>query len=319
MKGEGGSVRDGLSTRVRGVVKTAWQFLLQASDRRFSAVVTVPLVLTIVAASVLPFLIMLWYSFSDFSFTLPDHDGSFIGLQNYRHALIADERLWHSLRVTATFVAATLPAEFCLGFLVALLLHRSQRTQNYLVPAIALPALLAPVTVGLVWRLLLHGDYGPVAFVLQSAGWLQSGSILGDPTSAFWAAVGVDIWQWTPFVAVVLLTGLQTIPKSPSEAAMIDGATRWQIFRDITLPLLRPAIVVVLLFRFVDAFKEFDKIYVLTHGGPASGTEVISIYAWIVSFEHGDLGYGSAITLILFVFVAIVCNAVLLISRREWR
>lgn len=302
-----------------GQAKTVWRALLRLSDRRFSVVATVPLVITMAAASVLPFLIMLWYSFSDFSFTLPGHNGTFIGLQNYRRAFTVDDRLWHSLKVTATFVIATVPIEFSLGFLVALFLQARTRIQNYFIPAIALPALLAPVTVGLIWRLMLHGDYGPVAYVLQSTGWLQNGSILGDPTSAFWAVVAMDIWQWTPFVAVVLLTGLEGIPRLPYEAAMIDGASTWQIFRDITLPLLRPAIIVVLLFRFVDAFKEFDKIYVLTHGGPASSTEVISIYAWIVSFEHGDLGYGSAITLVLFVFVAIVCNAVLRISRKEWQ
>jgi multiple sugar transport system permease protein len=292
--------------------------LLRAADRHFSAMVTVPLVVTLAAAAVIPFLIMLRYSFTDFSFTLPGHDGSLIGWENYRRAFSDDQRLLASAGVTAVFIAVTLPLEFVLGLGVALLLHRSPNSQKYLVPAIALPALLAPVTVGLMWRLLLHGDYGPVAYLIQSAG-MGAGSILGDPRLAFWAVVVVDVWQWTPFVAIVLLTGLQVIPRLPYESAMIDGATDWQIFRSITMPLLRPAIVVVLLFRFVDAFKEFDKIFVLTRGGPASSTEVMSVYAWVVSFDHGELGYGSAVTLILFVAVAVVCNVVLLASRKEWR
>lgn len=306
-------------SRFHHALKSGWNSALRASDKHFFALVIGPIMITIAAAALLPFLIMLWYSFSDFSFTLPGHDGAFVGIENYRRVFSDDERLWNSIRVTGSFIAATLPIEFGLGLVIALLLQQSAKAQKFLVPVIALPALLAPVTVGLVWRLLLHGDYGPIAYLIQSAGWLQTGSILGDPKSAFWALVSIDVWQWTPFVAIVLLTGLQTIPLVPYEAAMIDGASEWQIFRDITLPLLRPAIIVVLLFRFVDAFKEFDKIFVLTHGGPASATELISIYAWVVSFEHGELGYGSAVTLILFVGIAIVCNIVLLMSRREWR
>jgi multiple sugar transport system permease protein len=291
---------------------------LRAGDRHFLALVTAPLLISLAAAALVPFLIMLRYSFTDISFTLPGHDGGFVGLENYRRALASDPRLLSSLGVTASFIAATLPVEFALGLAAALVLHRSPKAQKFLVPAIALPALLAPVTVGLVWRLMLHGDYGPVAYLLQSAG-LYEGSILGDPRLAFWSVVVVDVWQWTPFVAVVLLTGLQTIPRYLYESAMIDGASDWQVFRDITMPLLRPTVVVVLLFRFVDAFKEFDKIFVLTRGGPASSTEAISVYAWLVSFDHGELGYGSAITLILFVVVAISCSAVLFTARREWR
>jgi multiple sugar transport system permease protein len=176
---------------------------------------------------------------------------------------------------------------------------------------IALPVVLAPVTIGLIWKLLFHGDYGPAAHLLHGLGLFSESSILGTPTSAFWAVVLVEIWHWTPFFVVVLLAGLESIPPVTYEAARADGASEVLIFRLITLPLLRPVILVALIFRFLDSFKEFDKVFVLTHGGPSSATEFLSVYCWIVSFEHGEIGYGSAITGIAFLMLLATCGIVI--------
>jgi multiple sugar transport system permease protein len=145
------------------------------------------------------------------------------------------------------------------------------------------------------------------------------GLVLGLPKSAFIAVVAIDVWQWTPLFTLVLFSALHGLPASPFQAAQVDGAKPTKIFWTITLPLLRPAIVVVLLIRFMDSFKEFDKIFVLTRGGPASSTELLSVYAWIVSFDHGELGYGSSITVLIYLAIYLASVILFRIGRKDWR
>jgi multiple sugar transport system permease protein len=284
-------------------------------DDGFTRLVIVPLLVTLLSLAVLPFALMVWYGLTDLSFNLPGHDGTFVGLDNFRSAF-SDARLWASARTTLWFIAATVPVECILGFSTALMLNSESSVRRFYLPLIALPVVIAPVTVGLAWRLLLHGDYGPVAWLLLKSGLFKGGSILGETSSAFWAVVVVDIWQWTPFFTIVLLAALKAIPRQPYESAMIDGAGRRDLFLTITLPLIWPTVMIALLFRVIDSFKEFDKIFVLTQGGPASSTELLSIFVWIVSFEHGDLGYGSAVSLLMFLAVEFGC--LLLIWRRRY-
>ena len=179
--------------------------------------------------------------------------------------------------------------------------------------------LLAPVTVGMIWRLLLHGDYGPIGYYVSRMPALQIESVLGSPATAFMAVVFVDISQWTPFFAIVLLAGLHSLPQEPFQAAMVDGASRLRVFWTLTIPLLRPAITVALLIRLMDSFKEFDKIFVLTRGGPASATELVSVYTWIVSFEHGELSYGCAVTVLIYVMIYIASIGLFWTARKDWR
>ena len=273
--------------------------------------------LVLLAVAVVPFLIMLYTSLTDFSFSLPDHIGKFVGLANFRRALLSDPRLLSSLLKTVIYVAIAVPLEFILGLSIATLLQRTTIRRTLLMPGIALPVILAPVTVGVVWRLLLNGDYGPIGYLAHQIPAINKFSILGSASGAFFAAIAIDVWQWTPFFVIVLLAGLDSLPTLPREAAAVDGATDSQIFRTVTLPMLRPTILVALLFRSLDCLKEFDKVFVLTHGGPASGTEFISLYTWIVSFEHGELGYGSAITVILFIVVVLVVN--LCVAKLKFR
>lgn len=305
-------------TPANGTSSTLRTSMARFFDQYFVAVALGPVLALVVFAGLIPSLIMLWLSFTDFSFNLPGHDGSFIGFAHYIRAIADDERFHSSLIVQFVFVAVTVPLEFALGLACSLILWRSNAIARYALPIIVIPLILAPVTVGMIWRLLLHGDYGPVGYYVSRLPFGPQ-SVLGSPTSAFCALVLIDVWQWTPFFAVVLLTAMRALPAAPHRAALIDGASPWVVFTTVTLPLLRPAATVAILIRGIDSFKEFDKIFVLTRGGPASATELVSMYVWTVSFDHGDLGYGSALTVLVSLVIYFGSAVVFSIARRNWK
>jgi multiple sugar transport system permease protein len=293
--------------------------LAYVADRHFAKLALGPIIGLLTIAAVVPFAIMLALSFTDFSFNLPGHDGGFVGFANYLRAVLEDQRFHESLKLQTIFLACTLPVEFVMGLWISIGLWRSGAVSKQVLPLLAIPMLLAPVTVGMIWRLLLHGDYGPIGYYVTRMPALQIDSILGSPTTAFLAVAFVDIWQWTPFFAIVLLAGLHSLPQEPFQAAMVDGASRSRVLWTLTIPLLRPAITVALLIRFMDSFKEFDKIFVLTRGGPASATELVSVYTWIVSFEHGELSYGSAVTILIYLMIYVACVGLFWTARKDWR
>jgi multiple sugar transport system permease protein len=199
--------------------------------------------------------------------------------------------------------------EFILGFALAVLIFKFVARQRLLTTLLLIPMMLAPVAVGLIWRLLLQGDFGMVIYYLRAVGLLaQNATVLSQPALVFPAIVAIDIWQWTPFVTLVMLAGLMSLPRAPFEAAMMDGAGPMRIFIDVTLPLLRPIIALVLLLRGIDAFKEFDKVFIMTGGGPGTLTELVSIYAYRVNFRNWDLGYGAAVAFMVYLVVLILCS-----------
>ena len=289
------------------------------TDRHFGKLAVSPVLILLLTTALIPFVIMLWISFTDFSFNLPNHDGRWIGLNNYARALFHDERFRASLRIQGVFLVSTVPLECALGLLVAITIRASRSAGRIILPVLVVPMLLAPITVGMIWRLLLHGDYGLLGYYLGRLSFPGSGSILGTPTTAFAAVVLIDIWQWTPFFVIILLAGLYSMPEAPFQAARVDGASNGRIFRTLTLPLLRPAITVGVLIRAMDSFKEFDKISVLTRGGPASATELVSVYAWIVSFDHGELAYGSALTILVYLLIYFASTGLFWVGRKDWR
>jgi multiple sugar transport system permease protein len=277
-----------------------------------------PVMVLLAVFAVLPFALMLWYSLTDFSFTLPNRRG-FIGLENYQR-ILHDVRLRSSLGLTSLFVLLAVMIEATLGLGLALLLASNRRPNAIALAALCVPLVLPSVAVGLIWRLLLHGDYGLIGYPLASSGWLGAdASVLGSPTTAFLALVVSETWQWTPFFALVFFAGIQAQPKSPVEAARVDGATSLQVLRHVTLPLLRPTLFAAVVLRSLDAVKEFDKVFVLTRGGPASSTELFSLYVWIVSFDHGNLAYGSALTTLAYTALLILFGRAFKRFRPEWR
>ncbi len=227
----------------------------------------------------------------------------FIGFENYIRAF-QDRHFWNAMTVTATFVTAAVIVEFVIGFAVALLLNREFRARNYVLTLVLLPFMVTNVVIGITFKLLYNYDWGVVNYLLTQLG-LPALNWLGDTGTAMLGVVIADVWNTSAFFALILFAGLQALPHEPYEAARIDGANPRQVFWHITLPMLQPIIVVALLWRFVDTFKIFDVIYILTGGGPARATEVISIYAFRTGFSHFDLGYASAVSY-LMTFVMII-------------
>lgn len=218
--------------------------------------------------------------------------------------LLQDANFLNSVKITLWFVLLSVTIELAAGIILAIMVSNVESTTFRAV--LLLPMMTAPAAVGLIWRIIFQPMFGVlnmglVALGLPALGWLA------DPNLALISVVLVDVWQWTPFVYLILLSGLQSLPKEPFEAAIIDGASGWQVIRYITLPLLIPSIYIAALFRTLDAFKALDKFVTLTSGGPGNATEVVSLYIYKVSFRFLDLSYGAllaicaAIIVILFV------------------
>jgi trehalose/maltose transport system permease protein len=221
----------------------------------------------------------------------------FIGLRNYLF-LSGDDRFWNALKNTAYFTAASVSMEIVLGLSIALLLNRRFRLRNVVRAVVLIPWAVPTVVSARMWEWMYNADFGILNYILgRKINWL------GSPFWAMNAAVFMDVWKTTPFAAILLLAGLQVIPADLYRAAKVDGAGSWITFRKITLPLLKPVLLIVLIFRTLDAFRVFDAVYVLTGGGPANTTETLSIYAYKVLFQTLQFGYGSTISVIVFLCV----------------
>lgn len=278
-------------------------------DRAVGPLLLAPALLFLLLVLVGPFVYMVWTSLTDLSFALPGRDGNFVGFDNYRKLVRADPIFWQSFGLTLRFVAAAVALEFLLGFALALLIFHQVERRRLLLTLLLVPMMLAPVAVGLIWKLLLQGDFGMLTYYLRQVGLLgQRTAVLSDASLVLPAIVLIDVWQWTPFVTLVMLAGLLSLPREPYEAAVMDGARPWQVFRDVTLPLLRPIIALVVLVRAIDAFKEFDKVFILTGGGPGTATELLAIYVYRISFKNWDLGYGAACAFMVYLVVLILCS-----------
>ena len=278
-------------------------------DRGVGPLLVLPATILVVIFLVGPFYYMVYTALTDLSFADASRKGAFVGFDNFRKLMRADPLFWNSFLLTFKFVILAVTMEFILGFALAFLIFKFVARQRLLTTLLLIPMMLAPVAVGLIWRLLLQGDFGMAIYYLRAVGLLaQNAAVLSQPDLVFPAIVAIDIWQWTPFVTLVMLAGLMSLPRAPFEAAMMDGAGPLRIFLDVMLPLLRPIIALVLLLRGIDAFKEFDKVFIMTGGGPGTLTELVSIYAYRVNFRNWDLGYGAAVAFMVYLVVLILCS-----------
>ncbi len=227
-------------------------------------------------------------------------EAPFVGLDNYR-GILGEERFWTALANTLTFTGASVAAELLLGLGLALLLHAPFRGRGLVRGAALVPWALPTVVATLMWGWIFHDRYGIANHALLSLGALDAPRVwLGEPTLAMAAAVVADVWKTTPYVALILLAGLQAIPAEIYEAGRLDGAGRWRLVLHLTIPLLKPALLVALLFRSLDAFRVFDLIYVLTRGGPGGATETLAVYTYLTLFQDLDFGKGSALGVLIF-------------------
>lgn len=231
---------------------------------------------------------------------------NFIGF-NYYIKLIQNQRLWDSLNNTLVFTVISVFLELVFGLLIALLINRHFVGRGLVRAAVLVPWAIPTVVAALMWKFMFDGQNGIMAKFFELIGIVPDmGMLLTTKAGAMFAVIFADVWKTTPFMALLLLAGLQTIPSSLYEAAEVDGASKAQQFFRITLPLLKSTILVALLFRTLDAFRVFDLIYVLTGGGPANSTETISIYAYKTMFAQMNFGEGSALSVIVFICVAII-------------
>jgi multiple sugar transport system permease protein len=241
-------------------------------------------------------------SLTHFNLKFPDESG-FAGLSNFAR-LLGDGVFLQDLGNTAYFTFASVGLELILGLAAALLINRMTRGRTAMNSTVIVPWALPTVVAATMWSLLLNDRVGLVNSVLERIGLMQEPIVWLGPKLAMTSVILADVWKTTPFVAIILLAGLKSIPRHYYEAAQIDGAGGWSSFWAITLPLLRPFIAVSVLFRTMDAFRIFDLIWVLTGG--ASGTETISVYIYKVLFRYADLGYGSTMTVALFAIIFVL-------------
>ncbi len=221
----------------------------------------------------------------------------FVWFENYLF-LLKDDRFWNALKNTVYFTAVSVSLELLLGLSIAVLLNRSFRLRGFVRAVVLIPWAIPTVVSARMWEWIYNTDFGILNYIIGSKiNWL------GSPFLAMNAAIFMDVWKTTPFVTILLTAGLQIIPRELYQAARVDGAGSWAIFKKITLPLLKPVILVVLIFRTLDAFRIFDAIYVLTGGGPANVTETLSIYAYKVLFQTLQFGYGSTLSVIVFMCI----------------
>jgi multiple sugar transport system permease protein len=227
-------------------------------------------------------------------------------MQNFAR-LVSDRFFFAALLHTLVYAVAALTCEFLLGLALAVLLNSRLRGRSVFRAVLLVPMMLPPVVVGVVWRLMLNPNFGAINGTLKSAGVNTEALVwTASPRLALFSVIMVDVWQWTPFMFLVLLAGLQAIPQEPYEAALVDGSSWWQTFRHVTLPLLKPAILVALLLRTMDLLRVFDQIFILTEGGPGFATETISLYIYRAAFRFSDFGYAAAMSFVLLLFTNII-------------
>ena len=232
--------------------------------------------------------------------------------------LVTDNFFLTAMAHTFVYAIAALTCEFVIGLALALLLNQQIRGRGLFRASLLVPMMLPTVVVGVVWRLLLNPNFGAINGTLKQLGVnTESLTWTASPRLAFVAVVAVDVWQWTPFVFLVLLAGLQAIPQEPYEAALIDGSSRWQTFRHVTLPLLKPAILIVLLLRTMDLLRVFDQIFILTEGGPGFATETISLYIYRTAFRFSDFGYAAAMSFVLLALTNVVSVVYIKLLQRD--
>ncbi|HEV8588912.1 MAG TPA: sugar ABC transporter permease [Pyrinomonadaceae bacterium] len=280
-----------------------------ASDRSLAYLLLAPTIAVLLALTIYPLIYSVRISFQS--------NSGAPTLQNFAR-LFTDQFFLSALAHTLVYAAIALTIEFLLGLGLALLLDSQIRARNIFRVLLLIPLMLPPVVVGVIWRLMLNSNFGAVNATLKSFGvntdlltWTAS------PKLAMASVIIADVWQWTPFMFLILLAGLQAIPQEPYEAALVDGSSPWQTFRHVTLPLLKPAILIALLLRTMDLLRVFDHIFILTEGGPGFATETVSLYIYRTAFRFSNFGYAAAMSFVLLLITNIISLAYIRMLRAQ--
>lgn len=273
----------------------------------------VPALVATVLLVLLPVVYTVWLALSN---RQPDGTNSgFVGLANVRH-MLHDPAFWNSVKVTVLLFVVCLFVETVLGLALGFLLSFDVPGRRLFQGAMLIPAITASVAVGLLWLLLYDPSLGAVNQLLHAVG-LSPVTWLGNPRVALWAIAGVDVWQWTPFMALIIAAGIRNLPPSPFEAAAIDGVTGWRKAWFVALPLLRPVLTVAMLLRTVDLVRFFDTVYVMTQGGPVNSTNTLNVYGYRQAFTESNASYGATLQLTLLLLVLIIAGGFISLRGRS--
>jgi multiple sugar transport system permease protein len=292
-------------TRSRGRKRTG---LL---DRQFPRLAVLPTMVLMLLVFGVPLLFSAWLSLEAWSPDQTLFGGKFAGIANYQD-LLTDPEFTSTLTLTLGYTAAVVAAELGVGLGIALLLNIDLPWIGLFRTLLIVPMMITPVVAAFCWKLLLDPDHGVINFFLQ-----QHIVWLGRPDTALLSVAVVNIWQNAPYVSILLLAGLRSLPHEPMEAARIDGASRLQMFWHITVPLLRPYLLVALLLRMIFEFRSFDNVYVMTSGGPANATMVLSMYTYLASFVRFDLSLGAAASWMMLLISFVMCGCFIAMVRRR--
>lgn len=274
----------------------------------FPWVLMAPTLIVLFAIGVYPFLYALYIAGQNVILSKPYIPRFFVGLYQYQ-AVIQDAEFWHALRITIWFTLQAVFIEFWLGLGLALLFQRRLFGAGIMRVFILIPMILPPLVAALIWRYMFYPGAGLVTYyggiVTRALGWGEI-PYLSDPSITFHTLVFVDVWEWTPFMFLMMTAGLASIPRQPYEAAEIDGASAWRVFWTITLPLLRPAILIAVVIRTMDAFRTYELIVVMTRGGPGNATTTLNVYLTKTGLEFFDASKAAALSLIMMMIIIVM-------------
>ncbi len=272
----------------------------------------VPAAIVVAAVIVFPWIFTLFMSVHDWKVSGAT---PYVGLANYAKMLV-DERFQWAIVRTLVFTAASVVAPVILGVWAAVCFASNFRLRGLARTIFVLPMMATPVAIALVWTMMFHPQLGVLNYLLGLMG-LPPSLWVYDSATVIPALVMVETWQWTPLVMLIVLGGIASLPQDPYEAAVLDGASAWQMFRHITLPLAWPFIIVAAVIRMIDALKAFDTIYVITLGGPGTSSETLNILLYQTAFAYYDLGYGSAMVVVFFVLILLISMILLHVRQRQ--
>lgn len=272
-----------------------------------------PTMIVLVVITLYPLLYNIYLAFYRVFLADPSIPHKFIWFGNFAK-VFSNKLVLASLFKSVIYTAIVVTVEFFLALSLAVFLNREFFGKRLLFPFLLLPLMITPVVSGLIWKYMFNGEFGVIGWILMSLG-VKKFSLLSDPILAFVGVVIQDIWHWTPFLVLLFYTGLLSLPRSPFEAAAIDGATNWQTFKDITVPMMRRIFLIGILLRTMDAFKIFDEIYMMTNGGPGNATETSVYYVYRNTFRYFNMGEGAALALVILVIIIAISNVFIKVAK----
>jgi multiple sugar transport system permease protein len=293
-------------------------FFRKLRKRKVAILFVLPATLTLLAITIFPLLYEFRLAFMSWELAMGGAP-RFVGLKNFAKILTEDARFWSSLRVTGILMLVGVAIQLSLGTGIALLLDRLRRWRSFMVSLFLIPVMIAPVVAGFQFRMIYHNQFGPLNYIIELLTFDRWHGLawIADPKIALFAVMMTDVWQWTPFLMLIVLAGLQTVPQDMYDAAEIDGASSWQSFWHVTVPLISSVVVVGILIRVMDMFKLFDIIYLVTGGGPGNVTETISFYSYLQGFKFFSLGYTAAMAFLQLIVIVVISQIFLKYQKKQ--